>query len=549
MHLSRKSFVLGVACVSWLVGCGAGPGDSNEFQDGVTPVVTDPGSTGDGTWMGEPVTEGCAPDAGSPLDGGSPTDAGSPSDVVFVKRLTRFHTSVGIAERAEDLSANPPEILVHDGASFLVIQGSAVPGGWRFSGVPEGSYYLSSGSRYVVTDAREVDIGDNRIGRPDTVHVETGNGGSMPLQLNLLNLAPWQSGTRLHLNSTQVEFQGEVSLFDVIPPGSTSLNTSAADFSSSVAMTLPVLEAEKGDRFYVNQVSPFPAGRTPDGRPLTFFSVERSLEVAPFDFVPDGFSPLPVTGRLMPAKVREFPIEWRLPTFAQWTSEVHPNAQPTSASFNVSPTPYGVDESWLGYAGELLTLRIPSGAIFDYTGRLKFGNPYPASWGVLSNLSFFYRVIETVPDGSGRSVALSATNGGFDTLDSVISGPVVPRVSPPRVLTIDGLKASTPREVGTASPVIAWEPPALGSPDSYRVGLFRYETDLGMTVPAGYLYVPGSIHQVRLPPDMLQPDSIYYLRVTAVSAPRYDVKRSPFKSADRMPHYNADAISSLFTTP
>ncbi|WP_338871067.1 fibronectin type III domain-containing protein [Myxococcus stipitatus] len=542
MQRLRKSFVLGAACVSWLVGCGAGPGDSNEFQDGVKPVVTDTGTPGDGTWMGEPVTEGCAPDAGSPPDGGP-----APSDVVFVKRLSRFHTSVGVAERAEDLSANPPEILVHDGANFLVIQGSAAPGGWRFSGVPEGTYYLHTGASYVVTDAREVDIGNNRVGRPDVVSVAMGP--SMPLQLNLLNLTPWQPGSRLHLNSTQLEFMGETYLFNGLPAGSTSINTSDAEFYSSLGMTLPVLEAEKGDRFHVNQVSPFPAGRTPDGRSLTYYAVERSLEVAPFDFVPDGVTPLPVTGKLQPAKMREFPMEWRLPAYAHFTSEVHPSAQPTTASFNVAPTPYGVDETWIGYAGELLTLRIPQGAIFDFTSRLKFGNPYPSSWGVLSYLSFSYRVTETVPDGSGRTVSLSGTNGGYDMLDNLISGPVVPRVSPPRAVTIDGVKASTPREVGTASPVVAWEPPVLGTPNSYRVGLFRYDTQLGMTVPSGYLYAPGSVTQVRLPPDMLQPDSIYYLRVTAVDAPRYDVKHTPFKAADRMPHYNADAISSLFTTP
>ncbi|WP_338871069.1 hypothetical protein [Myxococcus stipitatus] len=505
-------------------------------------------SPGDGTWMGEPVTEGCAPDGGSTPDAGPSADGGpAPDDSVLVTSTTRFHTPVGIAERADDLSSNPPEVLVFDGARFRVIQGSAAPGGWRFLGVPQGPYYLSARGRYVVTDARQVEIGSNRLGRPDAVHVDTG--GLLSLNLNLSNLEPWAQGTLFELASAQVDMSGDVYVPGAIPLGATSLQVDGAAYSSYTGSGLPIFESEKRDRLYVNQLSPFSVGTTPDGRPVRYTALSRSVEVGTFDFTPDGITPLPVTAWLQPAPVREFPVEWRLPLFEHLATTAHPRANYAQSTFTLLPAAHGVSEGWIGYSGTLLSLRLPLGAAYDFTARLKFGNPFPPSWSVVGIAGSEYRVMEPLPDGSGRVVRLSARNSVHDRFDPFIAGPVVPRVLPPRSLTIDGVDASTPREVGTASPVVAWEPPLLGSPSAYRVRLDRFDGEMGGMVATGFIDVPGSITQVRLPPDMLQPDSIYYLHVTALDAPGFDVKRRPFKTNETVPSHSADAISSLFTTP
>ncbi|WP_241757777.1 fibronectin type III domain-containing protein [Myxococcus landrumensis] len=499
--------------------------------------------------MGEPVAEGCAPDGGPSPDAGPSPDGGpAPEDGVLVTNTTRFHTAVGIAERPGDLSTNPPEILVFDGAQFRVIQGTASREGLRFKGVPQGPYYLSVNGSYIVTDARQVEVGANRLGRADAVYADIG--GIQALNLNLANLEPWRPGTLLELASAQVDMSGDVYVpSEAVPEGSTALNVDGAFYSSYTGSRFPLFESDFRDRLYVNQLSPSSAGSMPDGRPLTYTALSRSAEVGTFDFLPDGATPMPVTARLQPAPVREFPIEWRTPRFTPFASEVHPRAEHSSNSFSLLPAAHGLSEGWIGYSGTLLTLRAPSAPMSDITARLRFGNPYPSSWGVVANVTANYRVTETVPDGSGRSLRLSATNVVSDSLDNLIAGPVVPRVSPPRVLTIDGLKASTPREVGTVSPVIAWEPPVLGSPSVYRVRLDQYDREAGMVLNVRILYVPGSITQVRLPPDMLQPDSIYYLRVAAIDAPGFDVRRRPFKTNETMPHHSAEAISSLFTTP
>ncbi|MCP3065032.1 hypothetical protein LXT21_40285 [Myxococcus sp. K38C18041901] len=533
MKLVRLSAVLGSACVVWLVGCGEAPRHEQELDDGQSHI--------------DPGTENA-----SPTDGGPSPDAGPPSDAVLVTNTTRFYTSVGIAEQVNDLSAHPPEILVQQGSTFQIILGSAVPGGWRFNNVPSGPYYLRTGSTQVITDARHIDIGSNRLGRMDA---EYSNSYLTALQINLLNLAPWQNtwsslqpGSSLQLTSGEVDLFGYVNIFDQIPDGQTTLLTNQADLGLSSGYNLPIFDASKGDRMYVNQLSQFSAGTAPDGTALGYAAVERSVQMGAFDYVPDGITPLAVSGYLQPTPMREFPIEWRLPVYTQFATDVHPQATGSTPLFEVLPNAHNTGGRWVGYSGELLNLFLPRSASFNFTSRLKFGNPFPSSWGLVGIHSYPFRVLSPVPDDSGISMYLSGRLYSYDVFDNLIAGPVQPRVSPPRALTIDGVPASVQREVGTNSPVLAWTPPTLGTPHAYRVSIYRYDSELRFLRPAGSIYAPGSTTQLRLPPGTLQPDSIYYLRVASIVSPGFDLSE-PFTSLEKLPFHSAEAISSFFTTP
>src|SRR5215217_448041 len=545
----RFSCLVGATCVAALVGCGSDSSSPGGLQEGLSSVDSDSNGSGNGMWMGEPVAEGCGPDGGTP-DAGA--DGGVLQGVVMVKDTTRFYTSVGVAERQEDLSANPPEVLVFNGATFTRFLGSAAEGGWRFTNVPSGPFYLRTGSTYFVTSSRHVEIGRNRLGRPEAEYVDT---FSVPLQLNLLNMAPWQPwtsssapGTDLQLTSGQVDLYATPYLFETPPDGATSVVTADAELSSNLGH-LPVFEADRVDRLYINQLSGFSAGTLPNGQPLGYAAVERSVHAGAFDYRPDSASAIPVTGWLQPVSMREFPLEWRLPQFAGFASVVHPNALPGVPRLDVVPGAHGLEGGWIGYTGELLTLSLPRGSAYDFTTRMKFGNPYPSNWGLVGVVSYTFRNQEALPDGSGRVGNLTAGYTSWDEFDHLIAGPVTPKVSPPRSFTIDGVPASVQRNVGTASPVFAWAPPTLGTPTAYRVSILRLDLDLGFSSTWRTLYVPGSATQVRLPPDLLEPGTTYHATVTAIDSPLLDIQASPFRTLEQLPYRAAGTVSSYFTTP
>ncbi len=548
----KWSVLVGSTCVMTLVGCGSPEQDSRELTESPAPNGPSSESPGHCSPTGEPPTEGCLGDAGTPEDAGTPDDAGIPSDAVLVTNTTRFYTSVGTSERVEDLSAQPPELYVPHGSTFSLLLGSAVPGGWRFTGVPSGPYYLRVGTNYIVSNARHVDVGINKLGRPDTVYSDF---YFTPLQVNLVNTAPWTNGSSpslpgssLQLASAQVDLYGTLNLTDFIPDGETRILTYNAELWAGTG-NIPVFEASKGDRLYVSQHSQYPAGTAPDGTELGYSALERAVEVGAFDFTPDGATPLPLAGVMQPAPRTEFPLEWRLPAYTLWTTDAHPLATPSIPTFSAIPAAHGTNDGWIGYSGELLTLQMPRAASYNFTQRLQFGNPFPSNWGVVGMGSYSFRVQQLLPNGSGRYVNLTGSIATWDEFNSLIASPVQPRVSPPRSLTIDGVPASTQREVGSASPVIAWLPPAQGSVNAYRLALLRYLPEVNSLVTDGALYVSGSATQVRLPPGMLKPDSIYYLRLSAFDSAGYDIERDPFHTREALPMARADAFSSLFTTP
>ncbi|MCY1015725.1 hypothetical protein [Pyxidicoccus sp. MSG2] len=540
MHLRRFSFLVVPAVATWLGCAGGEPGTAPESDEGLPPVVVvDPGQAGDGTWMGVELAAGCD------------TDAGTPSNTVLVTSSTRFHTAAGVATRPNDMSASPPEVLVPNGLTFTRITGTAVAGGYQFTGVPSGAYYLKTGTSYIVTDERQVELGTNRLGRADTVFTSQ---YETPLQLNLSGLAPWTPykssylpGSSVAVASGQVEVFGEMEFPGGVAAGQTSLVTNQASLPNYMG-NMPVFNASAGDKLYVSQLGQMDAGTLPDGGALAYETVVRGLETSAFNFTPNGTTALPITGVMQPVSMTELPIEWRLPEYTIRASEVHPAATLGTSTFSIVPAAHGLTNGWIGYSGELLNLLLPAGASFNLTRRLTYGNPFPTTWGVVGTTGYSFRVVGTVA-GSPTQYTVSGSISTSDRLENLVAGPLLPRVTSPRSLSIDGIAASVQREVGTVSPVISWLPPSMGSPSAYRMTLYRFPTGQTSATTQARFYLPGSATQVRLPAGTLAPASIHYLRVTAVDAPNYDVEREPFGSAERLPYASADALSSLFTTP
>ncbi|MCP3169782.1 hypothetical protein [Myxococcus qinghaiensis] len=515
----RRSSLLGTTCVVWLAGCGSG----------TSPDERDSQATGQ-TLLAD--------------------------DTVLVTKTTRFYTSVGIAERAEDLSDNPPEIHVYDGARFSRITGSAVPGGWRFTGVPRGEYYLraDTGSRVdILTSARHVDLGINQWGRPDAVYTDV---DTSPARLHLRNLSPWmpstgdyEPGSSLQAVSSQLDLAGPLLPFDEPPEGATSIDNGEALMLSYSRSRIPVFHADRGDRLYVNQLSGFIAGGLTDGTRVGYSAVDRSVEVEPFDFVPDWLTSMPLTGVLQPLEPREVTLDLRLSEFSRLAVEGHPRASLLLSYFEIRPAPHSQVEGWFGYAGELLSMSLPLGAATDFTGHLRFGNPYPSDWGVVGRLGQSYASPAPSPSNPARSFNLTGHYFAIDALENLLSGPVVPKLSPPRSLRIDRKSASEPREVGSLHPVISWAPPTVGKPTGYEVRVTKIHPQLGLMMNMGPIYVPGSVRELRVPPGKLERGTYNYVRVTAIEAPHWDVEQAPLRTLETVPYHSSTAFGSLFFVP
>ncbi|QDE71399.1 hypothetical protein BHS09_32905 [Myxococcus xanthus] len=534
---------LGLACVSMclvLSGCAdGGPDVINEPKDNPAPLGPN-GTPGEGGgWTGQPTGEDETPREVDDTD----------SDDVVITHTERFYTSVGIAVRSKDLSANPPELLVRTRTGFTRYTGAPSSEGYRFSGVPQGEYYLKTGHFYVVSDERRMEIGRNFLGRQDAVptpHFTT------PLYLNLTNLAPWQhgdglaNGSRLQLVSGQVDLTADVAIYDFVTEGQTQLN--AYDVSAyGISGNFPVFEAAKGDRLYVNQLTNVFGDLLPTGERLAASAVIRSTQLPAFNFTADGVTPLVLIGALQDVPMSDVSFEWRLGNYASLTTEVHPAATPRLPSFSIEPSAHGPQAGWVGYSGELFNFMLPAGASYTLADRLPYGNPYPSSWRPVGTVTYSYRILETLPGTTSTTRSVGGSVLTSDYLENLVASPIVPALTPPRGLAIDGIPATSQRVVGSTSPIITWQPPANGAPTAYRVNLQRYTTT--STVTQTLFYLPGTATEVRLPVGTLAPDAIYTVRVTAMDGPQQEVTREPFTIFEKLPLHMADTVSSFFTTP
>ncbi len=504
------------------------------------------------TWVGCDDEPTPTPDAGtSDTDGG--TDGSTPDDptAVTLTRVLRYHTASGV-ETVADTSTVVPEVLIPEGASFRRIAGTSTGGAnHRFTGVPAGTaYYLKRGTTYVVTDARTVDLSLDLLGRSDAgVASESGD---MNVRLDVSGLEPVRSvldipAPGFEIVSGEVDFTGYV--YADLEPGQSTFS-GEVQAGNVAAPGVPLFLAERGDRAWVNQFANRDAGTLSDGGVLTATTLVRSLQVPAFSY--DGGTPAELRGALQPVPMTDLSLDWRLSAFAAYAPVAHPGATSSTSTFTVLPAAHGLEYGWVGYSGELLTLSTRRGTTEDIVSRMSYGNPFPSNWGVLATATHTFRYPTTLPGGA--QTTLTATMSNADRMPTLVAGPIVPRLSPPRGLTLNGQDAYVPRRLEGSSHVVAWTAPELGTPSIYNLTLYRYDppatgTNFATPILAARFYVAGSIRSVQLPPEVLQAGKDYSLRLTAYSAPGVDLASAPLVIANRVPLYGATTVSAIFTTP
>ncbi|RYZ40810.1 MAG: hypothetical protein EOO71_14545 [Myxococcaceae bacterium] len=540
MSLRRLSLLLVPTCAVWF-GCG----EAETSTGGVPPPDvgwTDPregtASVADGDLL---------PGCGEPDAGSGEVDAGLPGDSVLVTADSRFHSSTGVTVVPQDLSTRDLEIVIPhpDGVGVERRSGTPVAGGMRFDGIPDGEFFVRSNRLYYLTRERHFDLGVNRVGRPDAVYSAVYD---TPAQVDFSQLAPWSEyADTVAVVSGDVDLNGNLSFAEEPTQDSTSYSTPDAYLSSYTGYTLPVLDPAKGDRVYVNQLGSRESGTLPGGSPLVYSTVVRSQHLPSQAFTPDGTASLPLVSVMAPPSQGVFSMEWRLPEFTRWRADANPTGTLSTSTFQVLPVAHGLQDGWVGYQGELLYMNLPRGENGTITRRLSYGNPYPASWGVIGLASYSFRSATPVVVGT-RNHYPSGSIQVIDRLDNLVAGPIQPNISPPQALRIDGVDAYVSRSVGSTQPVVSWQQPLLGTPRAYEVTLIKL-VDTFAGNPTYRFLVPGHRNFLRLPPGVLEASSTYYLRVKADGSPNYEPWRAPYVSSERLPIASAETFSAAFTTP
>ena len=388
--------------------------------------------------------------------------------------------------------------------------------------VPAGLYYLrreySDGKGgwelfdLVATSERVVHLGSLYTGRPDVTWPQL----PTPLSIAAENLSPWKAEDQLELFSLGADttlfidgFRAEGQLHE----GDTRTGALAVDLAHS---GMSLVDGEHGDRVTLTNLVSAMAG------PMTYQTVAGSFDAAPFTLM-DGQAAT-IAGSFAPTAQHQLSITWNQAAFAALASDVNAKAQAQSHSIWVYAEPAGQGRHAIASSPTVLSGYLDAqGESMDQRFDFDYGNPFPAAWPLVANVSTEF-VLGQDP----------YTRWGFieiwGTLDAMASAAVVPPISPPRVLRIAG---------PSLTPKISWDAPALGTPAAYFVQVYLHNGSDGWELP---LWLWTQERSVTFPPGLLRARVPYYVSVQAVTTydPKHPYSRPPAGAA-------ADALSDVIT--
>lgn len=472
------------------------------------------------------------PDGGLFRDANMGPDAAVTGGEVTGTAMETFVTDNGTQDVPIDLSGSTIAALVVDNnGQFTTYPGTGTASGtFSIPNVPAaGNYYLQDNSTYIITSARQIDLGRDVRGRSDQTDVTS----TTQMTFNVSNMTAWTLSDFLELYSPQVgaSFSYPSALAKTPPSiGATSLSFTV-DYS--LADNPIAIDSAKGDTAFVTH---FAGTSNADGSTTNGLSEIANLD--PFSIT--AGQPVTVSGSFQAVPQNKTAhLDYKVTQFQAIIDASAANAPFSSNSLSVLVEPG--DASLGNYASSpSLATYDPATPPADATVDVTYGDPYPASWTRFVEEFSLWNKQLTVQ-------GMKANAFGYiedDLLLANASGQsIAPVVQPPAGVTIAGMDASGGVSGVGTTPQLKWQ--AVNRATFYDITVWEL-TVSGSSVSPSYV---ASIHtpdtDVTVPPKLLQTGKQYYVTIDAVSEPNTDVGTAPYRQS--FPYAVASFISGVIS--
>jgi hypothetical protein len=507
-----------------------------------------------------PASDAGIPDAGTPDSGtvtpdsgtdlpDSGTDVPDAGDFLVLKDGITYYTRTGIEPRPTDFSTTAPQLILDDGGTPVFLPGTVTqPGTVRFD-VPPGTYLIKhSNGLYVQTAQRTVDMGYRRSGRPDRGGNPVPVTSRYPATLNLSGLQPAMGGyeTSFSFYSTDLEEVGNLSLSLPWGEGKTTLADYDARYFSNYG-SIPRFDPALQDSAWILQAQGRDAG-TPAGAstPWVYSTVVAAAHLEPFSFTGDG--PISIKATLAPSPQRDITFDWRRDEFAALRS-VSASSGSTTGWVEVYPGLHDARDGWIDYTfAAMLSFYPPRDEPQTPLVRtLSHGTAYPTNWEPTADFVLSYGISIPNHDGSRTTLSEERFEVGVPT-STLASRPIQPVISLPRNLQVDGQPAFPSRILGSATPLLTWEAPALGKPSRYMLWIHRLNpAPRTTTTIVARIHLDADQRSLRIPPGVFLSGETYLLRFMVSSEEGPPGVMAPRRFT--LPYASAQTVSGLLTVP
>jgi Big-like domain-containing protein len=486
-------------------------------------------------------------------------------------RFEHWVNDTGVVDRPQDLRNAAIGAWVQGGSGFRFYPGTgAADGTFVIPDVPLVPYWLCYKTDCFDTNAREVDLGFHLQGRPDLFFASPGT-----LQHTVLTgLVPWTNDATFGVSDDLQMFSSNVGLWFAglpsdsvtgpVAAGATTLDqTYDYTLIQQSGYTPKLVDAAAGDRTYFNQLTTRDAGFVADGsgtpkRWNTYQAIERTS--GPFPLTVTSGATTDVSSALNPVpQNKSVQVSWLIAeatpgSFGSFRTAVNPRTRADDVlhlmAIDALPD---ATHGFYASAADLAVMSLdddPSAPQPDQRLQVVYGDPFPTSWARFGIGQTYFLVPYDVPRSGGGvastyEVVFITVN---DLLPSFPSAALEPGVSPVTGATIDGAPFFNDQTLASATPVIRWNLPGVGTPTFYTVEILRYSagpTGAPSRVLAGRFATTAT--QLAVPPGFFVSGYHYVVQINATVQGGHDVARAPYEQ--QWPYDSAPALSGLLTMP
>lgn len=420
----------------------------------------------------------------------------------------------------------------NDGSVREILATIAADGSFVIPKVPEVPYDLRFGEfidnaavppRFIMNAPREIDLGRVYVGRPDTSPVTM---SPTDIALTTTGLEPWVSGDILEMFSLGSGAAGELFPTTGNYPLSGVVSLDKYRVDSFRLLNPKLIAGGKGDKALITQL----AGTADSSAP--YRSVRKIFETPKFDQL-DGMPTL-LNGAFTDVAQKNFSVDIDAPSFNLFASAVHPQATVAGKNVRLIAEPGGA-RTTTAVPPDLLICEAVSSA--KLPASFTYGNPFPAGWSEIVSAEVSFSMTHLAPSGISKVTAVAMGQNG--PLES-FTKQVVPVLSPPVDIRINGMPAVEMLSGIGFTPTITFSPPAVGTPAVYIIAIRRLDPG-GATTRTTAIFSTKET-TLQIPDDLLDFGYNYYIRISVRS--EFDIHQ-PFKSGTTNAY--ASALTGIIT--
>lgn len=458
-----------------------------------------------------------AEDGGVDLDGGLGGDGGVGSDAAGgpVQGTRVFHHYLadgGIVDVKVALSSDSLRFWRLNGTQFEQVPATYGLGTFTALVPPGETYYVQLDDTIIATDARVLDLSENKLGRPS---LEDAGAGAGYIRLTLENLRPW-SGHSLRLEYATND--SPIHLLAVNEPdaGMTAMTGELFHF-----IRAPVIGSDYGDSAVLVQFSTthLDAGVSV-GRVVRSLAVNQPIAVDP-NLVTS------ISGVMQDPATRNVPMSVRMNEFSEMKSLIHPKAAALMLQVELKVTPVAHGAGLFGGMSPTFSMNHLGMGLATLSETVQVPGPI-ASWSEFAELRARYGVPVQLPPSKEGSILVSAYRR--DSVAGLLGGLVQPSMRPPTDIEVEGADGWDPAvtHLSTTTPLLEWSASPTSAPDGFVVEVLEIHSAGVSTRASVIARIICSQPFIRIPPETIKSGGHYAFTITSFKREgAFDASKAP----------------------